>query len=83
MTTGAVQNGETATETKCCVFLGAGDEKYGLSYSSSHDLSCLVVDAEDQIARFVAKTSRMCSRLVVHANVLDLGTEAVVVLLER
>ena len=46
-------------------------------------VSCLVVDAEDQIARFVAKTFRMCSRLVVHANVLDLGTEAVVVLLEK
>ena len=68
-----------ATETKCCVFLGVGDG----NYSSSHDLSCLVVDAEDQIARFVAKTFRMCSRLVVHANVLDLRTQAVVVLLER
>ena len=57
-----------ATETKCCVFQGAGDGKYGLSYSSSHDLSCLVVDAEDQMARFVAKTFRLCSRLVVRAN---------------
>ena len=36
-----------ATEAKYCVFLGAGDGKYGLSYSSSHDLLCLEVDAED------------------------------------
>ena len=49
-----------------------------MSYSSINDLSSLVVDAEDQTARFVAKTYRVCSRLVVHVNVLDLGTEAVV-----
>ena len=60
------------------MFLRAGDGRNGLSYPSNHDLSCLVVDAEDQMARFVAKTYTVCSRLVVHVNVLDLGTEVVV-----
>ena len=49
-----------------------------MNCSSINDLSSLVVDAEDQMARFVAKTYRVYSRLVVHVNVLDLGTEAVV-----
>ena len=49
-----------------------------MNYSSINDLSSLVVDAEDQMARFVAKTYIVCSRLVVRVNVLDLGTEAAV-----
>ena len=36
-----------------------------LDNSSDDDLSSLAVDAESQMARFVTKTLRVCSRLVV------------------
>ena len=39
--------------------------EYGLSYSSDDDLSSLAVDAEGQMAGFVAKTLRVCSGLVL------------------
>ena len=38
---------------------------YALSYSSDDDPSSLAVDAEGQMARFVTKTLRVCSGLVV------------------
>ena len=47
------------------MFLGAGEGYTPLSYSSDDDSSSLVVDAEGQMARFVVKTLRVCSRLVV------------------
>ena len=46
------------------MFLGAGGE-YALSYSSDDDPSSLAVDVEGQMTRFVTKTLRVCSRLVV------------------
>ena len=54
---------------------GSRREEYGLSYSSDDDLSSLAVDAEHHVSRFVAKTLRV----IGFTNVLDLGTEAVVV----
>ena len=39
--------------------------EYALSYSSDDDPSSLVVDVEGQMARFVTKTLRVCSGLVV------------------
>ena len=45
------------------MFFEAGEKS--LSYSSNDDLSSLAVDEEVQMARFVAKTLRVCSRLVV------------------
>ena len=39
--------------------------EYALSYSNDDDPSYLAVDAEGQTARFVTKTLRVCSRLVV------------------
>ena len=39
--------------------------EYKLSYSSNDDLSSLVVDAEGQMARFVAKILTVSSRLVI------------------
>ena len=39
--------------------------EYALSYSSDDDPLSLVVDAEGQMARFVTKTLRVCSGLVV------------------
>ena len=48
--------------------------EYGLSYLSEDDPLALAVDAEDQMARFVIKTLRVCSC----TNVLYLETEAVV-----
>ena len=50
-----------AIETKHW-FLGG---EYALSNSSDDDPSSLAVDAEGQMARFVTKTLRVCSRLVV------------------
>ena len=47
-------------------------EEYVLRYSSNDDLLSSVVDAEGHMARFVDKTLRVI-------NVLDLGTEAVIV----
>ena len=41
------------------------EREYALSNSSDDDPSSLVVDAEGQMARFVTKTLRLCSRLVV------------------
>ena len=41
------------------LFLGAG------ATGSDDDLSSLAVDVEGQMARFVAKTLRVCGRLVV------------------
>ena len=38
-----------------CVFLGAEEGEYGLSYLSDDDLSSLAVDVEGQKARFMAK----------------------------
>ena len=38
---------------------------YALSYWSNDDPSSLSVDAEGQMARFVTKTLRVCSGLVV------------------
>ena len=64
-----------AIETECCMFLGAGE---GNMYLSDDDPSSLAVDAEGQMARFVTKTLRVCSGIVVRTNVLYLGTEAVV-----
>ena len=54
-----------ANEVECCVFLGAGEGNTPSSYSSDDDSSSLVADAEGQMARFVTKTLRMCSGLVV------------------
>ena len=44
---------------------GSRRGKYALSYSSDNDLSSLAVDAEGQMARFVTKTLKVCSSLVV------------------
>ena len=44
---------------------GSRRGEYGLSYWNDDDLSSLVVDVERQMARFVAKTLRVCSRLLV------------------
>ena len=44
-----------------CDFLGES----GLSYSSDDDQYSLVLDTEGQMDKFVAKTLRVCSRLVV------------------
>ena len=41
------------------------ERKYALSYLSDDDPSSLAADAEGQTARFVTKTLRVCSRLVV------------------
>ena len=54
-----------ANEAEHCVFLGAGEGNMALSYSSNDDSSSLVVDVEGQMARFVTKTLRVCSGLVV------------------
>ena len=56
---------------------GSRRGEYALSYSSGNDPSSLAVDVEGQMARFVTKTLRVCSGLVV-TKVLYLGTEAVV-----
>ena len=48
---------------------------YGWSYLSNDNLSSLAVDVECQMAKFLAKTLRVCSGLVV---LTYLGTEAVV-----
>ena len=42
--------------------LGAGE---GNRYSSDNDQPSLAIDAKGQLARFVAKTLRVCSKLVV------------------
>ena len=47
--------------------------EYGLRHSSDKNLSSLAVDVEGQMARFGAKTLRLCSGLVVL-----MGTEAAV-----
>ena len=39
--------------------------EHALNYSSDDDPSSLAVDVEGQTARFVTKTLRVCSRLVV------------------
>ena len=44
---------------------GSRRGEYALSYSSDDDPSSLAVDAEGQMARFVTKTLRVCSGLVV------------------
>ena len=41
------------------------ERECALSYSSDDDPSSLAVDAEGQMARFVTKTLRVCSQLVV------------------
>ena len=47
-------------------FPGAGKRNMaGASYSSDDDLSFLAVDAEHQMAKFLAKTLRVCGGLVV------------------
>ena len=49
-----------------------------MSYLTDNDLSSFAVDMEGQMARFVAKTMRVFSGLVVLTYILYLGTEAVV-----
>ena len=44
---------------------GSRRRKYALSYLSNDDPSSLEADAEGQMARFVTKTLRVCSQLVV------------------
>ena len=44
---------------------GSRRGEYGFGYSSDDDLSSLAVDAEGQMARFVAKTLRVGSVLVI------------------
>ena len=44
------------------MFLEAGE---GYSYLNDNEPSFLTVDVESQMARFVAKILRVCSRLVV------------------
>ena len=44
---------------------GSRRGEYALSYSSDNDPSSLAVDAEGQMARFVTKTLRVFSGLVV------------------
>ena len=51
-------------EAERCVFLG-GERNTPSSYSSDDDSSFMAVDAEGQMARFVTKTLRVCSGLVV------------------
>ena len=46
----------TAIKTKHCVFSGSRRGEYGLSYSRNDDLPLLAVDAEAQMAGFVAET---------------------------
>ena len=58
-------NCEVAIETKHFVFIWSRRGKYALSYWRDNDLSSLTVDAEGQMARFVAKTLQVCSGLVV------------------
>ena len=40
---------------------GSRRGEYGLNYWSDNDISSLVVDTEGQMARFVAKTQRVCT----------------------
>ena len=54
------------------MFLRAEDKEYGLSYSSDDDLSSLVIDAESEMATFVAIAFRAC-RGCSCTNVLYLG----------
>ena len=44
---------------------GSRRGEYGLNYFSDNDLSSFVVDVGDQMARFVAKTLRVCSGVIV------------------
>ena len=44
---------------------GSRKGEHALSYSRDDDLSSLAVDVEGQMARFVTKTLRVYSRLVV------------------
>ena len=70
-----------AIKTEHCVFLGVGGE-YALSYLSNNDPSSWGVDAEGQMSRFVAKTLRVCSGLVVLAY-CTWGQGLLLLLLER
>ena len=45
---------KTVIQTKCCMFIGAGERN--MRYLSDNDLLSLVIDAEGQMARFVAQT---------------------------
>ena len=47
------------------MFLGARKGNMNSSYSSDDDSSSLAVDAEGQMARFVAKTFRVFSGIVI------------------
>ena len=48
-----------------CIY-GSRRGKYGLSYSNDNDVPSLAVDVEGQMARFVAKTLKVCSGLDVY-----------------
>ena len=50
---------------------------------ATNDLPSLVVDVEDQMARSVAKTLRVCSGWNRCTNVLYRGTEAVIAVTEQ
>ena len=47
------------------MFLGAGEGNTPSSYASDDDSLSLAVDAEGQMARFVTKTLKVCSGIVV------------------
>ena len=53
---------KTVIQTKCCMFIGAGERN--MRYLSDNDLLSLVIDAEGQMARFVAKTLKVCSGII-------------------
>ena len=57
------------------MFFEAGERS--LSYSSNDDLSSLAVDEEGQMARFVAKILRVCSRLVVLTYCIGVGSNSI------
>ena len=67
----------------CIVWLSIiNGYEVGLNYSSNNDLSSFVVDAGGQMARFVAKTLSMCSRVIV-LTYWAWGQRLLLLLLER
>ena len=52
----------TVVQTKYCMFIGAGERN--MRYLSDNDLLSSVIDAEGQMARFVAKTLKVCSGII-------------------
>ena len=62
---------------------GSRREEYGWSYSSDDVQSSLAVDAEPQMAKFLAKTLKVYSGLVVLIMYCTLGQRLLLLSLER